>query len=101
MFTYFGCNSLSCTRGSKGGIISLPISLHIMIRAMETTSILELFKSYAHKKSNVLNVFFCFVFLFFFQINLEKSAFAIVHANKIYFIKFIYLFMNDENTNAQ
>ena len=45
---YFGCSSLSWMRGRSGGIISEPISLQIMINAVDTSNMFELFKSY-HK----------------------------------------------------
>ena len=42
---YFGCISLSCTRGSRGGIMSAPTSLQMKMRAMQISSMLLLFRS--------------------------------------------------------
>ena len=46
--THLGCSSLSWMSGRRGGIISEPISLQIMINAVETSNIIELFRSYRY-----------------------------------------------------
>ena len=46
LITHLGCFILSRTNGSNAGIISAPISLHTITRAIDTSSILELILQY-------------------------------------------------------